>query len=97
MTKIVAKNKGTPTSATRKTKKKTKQNRKNPQKMAPDSITDMHGSSDTCVIAFTLQRLTCQNFMTSELLTFAYCDVYCLTSLENDTDNFQLDRSGNFS
>lgn len=93
MTKIVAKNKGTPTSATRKTKKnKTKQ-----EKPTENSVTDMHGSSDTCVITFTLQRLTCQNFMTSELLTFAYRDVYCLACLENDTDNFQLDRSGNFS
>lgn len=65
--------------------------------MAPDSVTDMHGSSDTRFITFLIQRLTCQNFMTTELLTFAYCDVYCLTSLENDTNNFQLDRSGNFS
>ena len=94
MTKI----KRTLTSATTKTKKQNKkQNRTGkPQKIAPDSATDLHGSSDTCFNTFSLQRVTCQNFMTSELLTFAYCDVYCLTSMENDTNNFQLDRSGNF-
>ena len=81
-------------------KKKTKQKTTNQnktgktQKMAP---CNRHARLFGHSLHYFHVTLTCQNFMTSELLTFAYCEVYCLTSLENDTNNFQLDRSGNFS